>query len=159
MTGWHFHFCPLMIWVATSEKTKSNLKITGERTLTRRSPCQRWWESRISDYCLLRVAVQTGLLWLHSTHDRQSCRIRRIWKIRSELYIRDSFRIIYSGFVNGIQIPTDRVQHARLTRTTETNGINGASNLTNEEGWIEVKKVTFKEQDQFGKTKRFWQDW
>jgi hypothetical protein len=37
--------------------------------------------------------------------------------------------------------------------------INGATNLTNEEGWIEVKKtvkkVNFKEQDQFGKTKRF----
>ena len=32
-------------------------------------------------------------------------------------------------------------------------------NLTNEEGWIEVKKkvkkVTFKKQVQFGKTKRF----
>jgi hypothetical protein len=36
------------------------------------------------------------------------------------------------------------------------NGSNGATNLTkNEEGWIEVKKVTFKEQDQFGKTKSF----
>ena len=68
--------------------------------------------------------------------------------------LEDSFRIIYSGFVNGIQIPTDRVQHARLTRTTETNGINGASNLTNEEGWIEVKKVTFKEKDQFGRIDR-----
>ena len=62
---------------------------------------------------------------------------------------------MFSGFVNGIRIPTDGVQHARLTRTIETNGINGATNLTNEEGWIEVKKVTFKEQDQFGKTKRF----
>ena len=51
------------------------------------------------------------------------------------------------------------VQHARLTCTIKTNGINDATNLTNEEEWIEVKKkvkkVTFKEQDQFCKTKRF----
>jgi hypothetical protein len=70
----------------------------------------------------------------------------------------DSFKNIYSGFVNGIRIPTDEVQHARLTSTIETNGIHDARNVTNEEGWIEVKKkvkkVTFKEQDQFGKTKR-----
>ena len=46
--------------------------------------------SRISDYCMLRVAVQTGLLWLHITHDRQSCGILRIWKIRSKTYTRDS---------------------------------------------------------------------
>jgi hypothetical protein len=61
--------------------------------------------------------------------------------------------------MNGIRIPTDGVQHARLTRTIETDGINGATNPTNEDGWIEVKKkvkkVTFKERDQFGKTKRF----
>ena len=75
--------------------------------------------------------------------------------VRNPENLEDSFRIVYSGFVNRIQIPTDGVQHARLTRTIQTNGINGATNLTNEEWWIEVKKVTFKEQDQFGKTKRF----
>ena len=70
----------------------------------------------------------------------------------------DSFKNIYSGFVNGIRIPTDEVQHARLTSTIETNGIHDARNVINEEGWIEVKKkekkVRFKMQDQFGKTKR-----
>jgi hypothetical protein len=79
--------------------------------------------------------------------------------VRNPENLEDSFRNIYSGFVNGIRIPTDGVQHARLSRTIETNGIHDATNLTNEEGWIEVKKkakkVTFKKQDQFGKTKRF----
>jgi hypothetical protein len=70
----------------------------------------------------------------------------------------DSFKNIYSGFVNGIRIPTDEVQHARLTSTIETNGTHDARNVINEEGWIEVKKkekkVRFKMQDQFGKTQR-----
>jgi hypothetical protein len=74
--------------------------------------------------------------------------------VRTPENLEDSFRNIYSGFVNGTQIPTNGLQDARLAHTIETNGINGATNLTNEEGWIEVKKVTFKEQDQFGKTKR-----
>jgi hypothetical protein len=52
----------------------------------------------------------------------------------------DSFKNIYSGFVNGIRIPTDEVQHARLTSMIETNGIHDARNVINEEGWIEVKK-------------------
>ena len=46
-----------------------------------------------------------------------------------------------------------------MNHIIETNGINGAPNPTNKEGWIEVKKkvkkITFKEQEQFGKTKRF----
>jgi len=70
----------------------------------------------------------------------------------------DSFKNIYSGFVNGIRIPTDEVQHARLNGTLETNGIHDARKVFNEEGWIEVKKkekkVTFKKQDHFGKIKR-----
>ena len=45
--------------------------------------------------------------------------------------LEDSFRNIYSGFVNGIPIPTDEVQQARLTGTIETNGINGARNIAN----------------------------
>ena len=72
--------------------------------------------------------------------------------------LEDSFKNIYSGFVNGIRMPTDEVQHARLTGTIETKGINGARNIINEDAWIEVKnkakKVTSKKQDQFGKTKR-----
>jgi hypothetical protein len=103
--------------------------------------------SRISDCCLLSVAVQRGLA--------MTAQYARHTVVRNPENLEDSFRIIYSGFVNGIRIPTDGVQDARWTRTIETNGINGATNLTNEEGWIEVKKVTFKEQDQFGKTKRF----
>jgi hypothetical protein len=67
--------------------------------------------------------------------------------VRNPENLENSFRNIYSGFLNGIRIPTDGVHHVRLT------------NLTNEEGWIEVKKkvkkVTFKKQVQFGKTKRF----
>jgi hypothetical protein len=69
----------------------------------------------------------------------------------------DFFKNIYSGFVNGLRIPTDEVQHARWT-VIETNGIHGARNVIIEEGWIEVKKnqknVRFMMQDQFGKTKR-----
>ncbi len=75
--------------------------------------------------------------------------------LRNPENLEDSFRILYSGFVNGIPIPTDGVQDPRLARTIKKNGINGATNLTNEKGWIKVKKVTFKEQDQFGKTKTF----
>jgi hypothetical protein len=75
--------------------------------------------------------------------------------VRNPENLEDSFQDIFSGFINGIQIPTDGVQHARLTRTIETNGINGATNTTNEKGWIEVKKVTFKEHNQFGEIKRF----
>jgi hypothetical protein len=76
----------------------------------------------------------------------------RLTVVRNPENLEDSIQNIYSGFVNGIRIPTDGVQDARLTRTIEANGINGATNLTNEDGWIEakknVKKVTFKEQDQ-----------
>ena len=72
--------------------------------------------------------------------------------------LEDSFKNIYSGFVNGIRMPTDEVQHARLTGTIETKGINGARIIINEDAWIEVKnkakKVTSRKQDQFGKTKR-----
>jgi hypothetical protein len=75
--------------------------------------------------------------------------------VRNPENLEDSFRNIYLRFVNGIRFPTDEVQHTRLTCTIETNGINGATNLTNEERWIEVKKVIFKGLDQFGKTKRF----
>ncbi len=67
--------------------------------------------------------------------------------VRKPENLEDSFQDMYSGFVNGMQIPTDGVQLARLTCTIKTNGINGATNLTNEEEQIEVKKVTFKEQD------------
>ncbi len=58
-----------------------------------------------------------------------------------------------------MQIPTDEVQHARLTGTIKTNGIHGARKVViNEERWIEVnnnmKNARIKKQDQFGKTKR-----
>ena len=70
----------------------------------------------------------------------------------------DSFKNIYSGFVNGIRMPTDEVQHARLTGTIETKGINGARNIINADEWIEVKnkmnKARSRKKDQFGKTKR-----
>jgi hypothetical protein len=66
--------------------------------------------------------------------------------VRNPENLEDSFR---NRFVNGIRIPADVVQHARLTRTIETNGIDGATNITNEEWWIDVKKmvkkVTYKE--------------
>ena len=78
--------------------------------------------------------------------------------VRNPKNLEDSFQNIYLGYVNGIRIPTDGVQHARLTRTIETNIIKSAKNVINKEGWIEVKKkekkVTFKKQNQFGKTKR-----
>ena len=67
------------------------------------------------------------------------------------------FRKIYVGFVNGIAVPTDQVQHARLTDETEMIGIANPMKSTNEKEWIEVKnkskKVKFVKQDQFGKIK------
>lgn len=58
------------------------------------------------------------------------------------------------GFVNGIKIPTDEVQHTRITGMIKMNRINSANkrNALNEEGWIEVKSkakkvLTFKKQD------------
>jgi hypothetical protein len=39
-------------------------------------------------------------------------------------------RKIYAGFVNGIAIPTDQVQYARLTDKTETIGIANRMNST-----------------------------
>jgi hypothetical protein len=61
----------------------SNAQLVSQSTLTT-------YDIWISDYCLPRAAVQTGLLWRRRTHDRQSCGIRRIWKIHSETYFRDS---------------------------------------------------------------------
>ena len=52
--------------------------------------------------------------------------------------LEDSFKNIYSGFVNGIRMPTDGIQHARLTGTTDFEGITGAKCMTNEKEWIEV---------------------
>ena len=50
------------------------------------------------------------------------------------------FRKIYVGFENGIAIPTDGVQHARVTHKTVMIGINNCTKSTNtEKEWIEVK--------------------
>ena len=61
--------------------------------------------------------------------------------------------------VNGIRIPTDGVQHARLAGTNDFEEITGAKYVTNEKEWIEVtgkaKKVVPGRRDQFGKAKRF----
>ena len=62
----------------------------------------------------------------------------------------------YSGFVNGIRIPTGEIQHARMRDLTGTKGTVGPTNPSNEDAWIEVKnkvkKVRFMCQDRFGKT-------
>lgn len=77
--------------------------------------------------------------------------------VRNSMEQEGQFRKIYAGFVNGIAIPTEQVQHARLNDKTEMIGIANCMNLTNEKEWIEVKnkskKVRFVKQDQFGKTK------
>ena len=66
------------------------------------------------------------------------------------------FEEIYSGFVNGIRIPTDEIQHARLHKPSGKKGTASPINSANEGKWIEVKnkakKVQFMCQDQFGKT-------
>jgi hypothetical protein len=66
------------------------------------------------------------------------------------------FAEIYLGFVNGIRIPTDEVQHARLHELSGKKETASPINLTNEGKWIEVKnkvkKVRFMCQDQFSKT-------
>ena len=77
--------------------------------------------------------------------------------VRNSMEQEGQFRKIYAGFVNGIAIPTEQVQHARLNDKTETIGIANRMKSTNEKEWIEVKnkskKVRFVKQDQFGKTK------
>ena len=76
---------------------------------------------------------------------------------RPTLMRNSMFRKLYAGFINGIAIPTDRVQDARLTRKTEMIGISNCKKSTNEKKWIEAKnkskKVRLMKQDQFGKTK------
>ena len=63
--------------------------------------------------------------------------------------------------MNGIQIPTDGVQHARLTGTIDSERINCANYVTNENEWmIKVTKRAKKvvpggQKDQFDKNKRF----
>ena len=73
--------------------------------------------------------------------------------------LEESFRNIYAGNVNGIRIPTEDVQQARLRGTKDFKGITGAKYITNAKEWIEVtgkaKKVVPGRRDQFGKTKRF----
>ncbi|KAI2497433.1 gag-polypeptide of LTR copia-type [Fragilaria crotonensis] len=70
--------------------------------------------------------------------------------------LEDSFKNIYSGFVNGIRIPGGPT--CKINWYDRKRKINGARNIINEDAWIEVKnkakKVTSKKQDQFGKTKR-----
>jgi len=77
--------------------------------------------------------------------------------VRNSMEQEGQFRKIYAGFVNGIAIPTEQVQHARLNDKTEMIGIANRMKSTNEKEWIEVKnkskKVRFVKQDQFGKTK------
>jgi hypothetical protein len=67
-----------------------------------------------------------------------------------------NFQELYSGFVNGIRIPTGEIQHARMRDLTGTKGTAGPTNPSNEGAWIEVKnkvkKVRFMCQDRFGKT-------
>jgi hypothetical protein len=66
------------------------------------------------------------------------------------------FEEIYSGFVNGIRIPTGEVQHARMHEPSAKEGTASPINSANEGEWIEVKnkvkKVRFMCQDRFGKT-------
>jgi hypothetical protein len=95
-------------------------------------------------------------------HQREDTAMTAQWSARptvkrNSMDHKDQFRKIYAGFVNGIAIPTEQVQHARLNDKTETIGIGNCMKSTNEKEWIEVKnkskKVRFVKQDQFGKTK------
>jgi hypothetical protein len=51
--------------------------------------------------------------------DAMTAQYARPRVVRNPENLEDSFRNIYSGFVNGIQIPTEGVQQARLTRRIE----------------------------------------
>ena len=83
---------------------------------------------------------------LHGNREMQ-----QIWKIHGK-----KFEEIYLGFVNGIRIPTDKIQHARLHEPSGKEGTASPINPANEGEWIEVKnkakRVRFMCQDQFGKT-------
>ena len=57
--------------------------------------------------------------------------------MESSRNLEESFRSIYSGFVNGI--PTEEVQQARLTRTNDFYGITGTKEATNQNEWIKVQ--------------------
>ena len=83
------------------------------------------------------------------------------WELQDAGYSEDSWKEvqrIYAGFVNGMRIPTDEVQHARLHEPSDERKGNSASPIspTNEGNWIEVKNKAKKDrfmcQDQFGKT-------
>ena len=116
--------------------------------------------SRISGYCPRASVVPcyTSLLAAAVLSCLRNCvcegiarQMQQIWKIQGK-----KFEEIYSGFVNGIRIPTDEVQHARLYDPSERKGSASPINPTDEGNWIEVKSKAKKDrlmcQDQFGKT-------
>jgi hypothetical protein len=87
----------------------------------------------------------------------QSC-VRDTQRNRAIRGIQENrFRELYSGFVNGILIPTDEVQHARMRDSIRKKGTASPTSPTNEGEWTEVKnkvkKVRFMCQDRFGKNK------
>jgi hypothetical protein len=87
----------------------------------------------------------------------QSC-VRDTQRNRAIRGIQENrFRGLYSGFVNGIPIPTDEVQHARMRDSNKKKGTASPTSPTNEGEWTEVKnkvkKVRFMCQDRFGKNK------
>ena len=77
---------------------------------------------------------------------RGNHQMQKIRKIHGKM-----FEEIYSGFVNGIRIPTGEIQHARLHEPSGKKGTASPINSANEGEWIEVKnkvkKVQFMYQD------------
>jgi hypothetical protein len=102
-------------------------------------------------HCPLTISV------LQCQHNR-ACVIREgIVRHETRGIQENSFRGLYSGFVNGIPIPTDEVQHARMRDSNRKKGTASPTSPTNEGEWTEVKnkvkKVRFMCQDRFGKNK------
>ena len=95
---------------------------------------------------VLQSTGGSGTVMLTESCLRGNREMQNIWKILGK-----KFEEIYSGFINGIRIPTDEVQHARLHKPSGKKGTASPINSANEKKWIEVKnkvkKVQFVCQD------------
>jgi hypothetical protein len=104
------------------------------------------WREDVEDRHLLSTVRQENAM------TTESCEWNRTKKKKTNEILEEEYKNLYSGFVNGIQMPTQTVQHARLPTDGESEGIHGASCTANEEGWIHVvKKERKPKKVRFGK--------
>ena len=59
-------------------------------------------------------------------------------RMESSRNLEELFRSIYTGFINGIRVPTEGVQQARFKRTNGFEGIAGTNDAANQNEWIKV---------------------